>query len=130
VTAAGSLSLTSALASSSNTAALRLAQRVGLDAVVQKARDLGISSPLAAQVPGLVLGQNEVTLLELSSRLCGDCQWGRLACRHRTMRQPAAMPKPARSLDRCPLPSTGRPLKAVTATQSGPACDAAGHANQ
>jgi penicillin-binding protein 1A len=62
----GSLSLTSALASSSNTAALRLGQRVGLEAVVQKARDLGISSPLRP-IPGLVLGQNEVTLLELSS---------------------------------------------------------------
>jgi membrane peptidoglycan carboxypeptidase len=62
----GSLSLVSAFARSSNTAALRLAQRVGLDAVVQKARDLGITSPLAA-VPGLALGQSEVTLLELTA---------------------------------------------------------------
>jgi membrane peptidoglycan carboxypeptidase len=61
----GSLSLTSAFASSSNTAALRLAQRVGLDAVVQKARDLGITTSLAP-VPGLALGQSEVTLLELT----------------------------------------------------------------
>ena len=65
-TCAGSLSLSSAFASSSNTAALRLTQRVGLDAVVQKARDLGITTPLAA-VPGLALGQSEVTLLELTS---------------------------------------------------------------
>jgi membrane peptidoglycan carboxypeptidase len=62
----GSLSLVGAFARSSNTAALRLAQRVGLDAVVQKARDLGITSPLAA-VPGLALGQSEVTLLELTA---------------------------------------------------------------
>jgi len=62
----GSLSLVSAFARSSNTAALRLAQRVGLEAVVQKARDLGIISPLAA-VPGLALGQSEVTLLELTA---------------------------------------------------------------
>jgi membrane peptidoglycan carboxypeptidase len=62
----GSLSLVSAFAISSNTAALRLAQRVGLDALVQKARDLGITSPLAA-VPGLALGQSEVTLLELTA---------------------------------------------------------------
>ena len=62
----GSLSLTSALASSSNTAALRLSRRVGLDAVVQKARDLGITTPLRA-VPGLALGQSELTLLELTS---------------------------------------------------------------
>ena len=62
----GSISLRQALAVSSNTAALRLARRVGLDAVVQKARDLGISSPLQA-VPGLALGQSEVTLLELTA---------------------------------------------------------------
>ncbi len=62
----GSLSLATALAISSNTAALRLAQRVGLDAVVQKARDLGITSSLRA-VPGLALGQDEVTLLELTA---------------------------------------------------------------
>ena len=61
----GSLNLASAFASSSNTAALRLAQRVGLDAVVQKARDLGITSTLAP-VPGLALGQSEVILLELT----------------------------------------------------------------
>jgi membrane peptidoglycan carboxypeptidase len=62
----GSLSLRTALAASSNTAALRLAREVGLEAVVQKARDLGIRSPLAP-VPGLVLGQSEVTLLELTA---------------------------------------------------------------
>ena len=62
----GSQSLISAFAQSSNTAALRLAQRVGLEALVQKAQDLGITSPLAP-VPGLALGQSEVTLLELTA---------------------------------------------------------------
>jgi membrane peptidoglycan carboxypeptidase len=62
----GSISLRQALAISSNTAALRLARRVGLEAIVQKARDLGITSPLVP-VPGLALGQSEVTLLELTS---------------------------------------------------------------
>ena len=62
----GSISLRQALAISSNTAALRLARRVGLDAVVHKARDLGISTPLDP-VPGLALGQSEVTLLELTA---------------------------------------------------------------
>ncbi|MFY8149687.1 MAG: transglycosylase domain-containing protein [Prochlorococcaceae cyanobacterium] len=62
----GSLSLRQALARSSNTAALRLSQRVGLEAMVRKARELGITSPLAA-VPGLALGQSEVTLLELTA---------------------------------------------------------------
>ncbi|MEX1317875.1 MAG: transglycosylase domain-containing protein [Synechococcaceae cyanobacterium] len=62
----GSLTLVSAFARSSNTAALRLAQRVGLEAVVQKARDLGVTSSLNP-VPGLALGQSELTLLELTA---------------------------------------------------------------
>lgn len=61
----GSLSLRQALASSSNTAALRLARRVGLDSLVRKAREMGITTPLDP-VPGLALGQSEVTLLELT----------------------------------------------------------------
>jgi penicillin-binding protein 1A len=61
----GSLSLQQALASSSNTAALRLARRVGLDRVVDIARRLGIKTPLEA-VPGLALGQAEVRLVELT----------------------------------------------------------------
>ena len=62
----GLISLRQALAISSNTAALRLARRVGLTALTQKAQDLGITSPLEP-VPGLALGQSEVTLLELTA---------------------------------------------------------------
>ncbi|MEB3308359.1 MAG: transglycosylase domain-containing protein [Cyanobacteriota bacterium] len=62
----GTLPLTSAFAVSSNTAALRLAQRVGLERVEHKARELGLSTPLA-MIPGLALGQSEVTLLELTA---------------------------------------------------------------
>ena len=62
----GLLSLRSAFASSSNTAALRLARRFGLEPVVAKARALGISTPLEP-VPGLVLGQAEVRLVELTA---------------------------------------------------------------
>lgn len=61
----GSLSLRQALASSSNTAALRLARRVGLESLVRKAREMGITTPLDP-VPGLALGQSEMTLLELT----------------------------------------------------------------
>jgi len=61
----GTLSLQQALASSSNTAALRLAKRVGLDRVIETARKLGITTPLEA-VPGLALGQAEVRLVELT----------------------------------------------------------------
>ncbi len=62
----GSLSLQAAFASSSNTAALRLARRVGLERVVQLARRLGITTPLEP-VPGLALGQAEVRLIELTA---------------------------------------------------------------
>ena len=62
----GQLSLLSAFAFSSNTAALRLAQRVGLEQVVRQARALGITTPLDP-VPGLALGQSEVRLIELTS---------------------------------------------------------------
>ena len=61
----GTLNLEQALASSSNTAALRLARRVGLDRVIENARKLGITTPLEA-VPGLALGQAEVRLVELT----------------------------------------------------------------
>lgn len=61
----GNLSLRQALASSSNTAALRLARRVGLESLVRKAREMGITTPMDP-VPGLALGQSEVTLLELT----------------------------------------------------------------
>ena len=62
----GTLSLSGAFASSSNTAALRLGRLFGLEAVVQMARNLGITTPLEP-VPGLVLGQAEVRLLELTA---------------------------------------------------------------
>ena len=61
----GTLSLRQALAISNNTAALRLARRVGLESLVRKAREMGITTPLTP-VPGLALGQSEVTLLELT----------------------------------------------------------------
>ncbi|ERN39996.1 membrane carboxypeptidase (penicillin-binding protein) [Rubidibacter lacunae KORDI 51-2] len=52
-------------AHSENVVALRIAQQVGLDAVVQMARDLGIASELNTS-PGLVLGESEVNVLELT----------------------------------------------------------------
>jgi membrane peptidoglycan carboxypeptidase len=62
----GLLSLRSAFAASSNTAALRLARRLGLEQVAAMARRLGISTALEP-VPGLVLGQAEGRLLELTA---------------------------------------------------------------
>ena len=61
----GALDMYTGLALSENVVALRIAQATGLNAVVQMARRLGIESDLSP-VPGLVLGQSEVTPLELT----------------------------------------------------------------
>ena len=62
----GSLTLEEAFAVSSNVAAVRLSERVGRQSVIQAARDLGVTSPLADH-PSLALGTSGVTLLEMTS---------------------------------------------------------------
>ncbi len=61
----GAVSMAQGLALSENAIALRVAQEVGLDKVVNTAQRLGIQSPLNP-VPGLVLGQSEVNVLEIT----------------------------------------------------------------
>lgn len=63
---AGSMDMYTGLAQSENPIALRVAQDAGLENVVQMARRMGVQSKLDP-VPGLVLGQSEVTLLEMTS---------------------------------------------------------------
>lgn len=53
------------IAQSENAVALRVAQDVSLERVVEMARRLGITTPLNP-VPGLVLGQSETTVLEMT----------------------------------------------------------------
>jgi penicillin-binding protein 1A len=62
---AGSMDMYTGLALSENVIALRIAQEVGLDNVVSVARRMGIDSELNP-VPGLILGQSEATLLEMT----------------------------------------------------------------
>jgi penicillin-binding protein 1A len=61
----GSATMATGLAQSENAIALRVAQDVGLDSVIDMARRLGITSKLVP-VPGLVLGQSEATVLEMT----------------------------------------------------------------
>jgi penicillin-binding protein 1A len=61
----GSVDMYSGIARSENVVALRVGQEVGLDRVVQMARRMGVESELNP-VPGLILGQSEVTLLEMT----------------------------------------------------------------
>ena len=63
----GEISLRDAFALSSNVAAVRLAQRVGLRNVIQAARDLGITAPIAANDPSIALGTADVSLLEMTA---------------------------------------------------------------
>jgi penicillin-binding protein 1A len=64
-TQSSQMDLATGLARSENPIALRVARTVGLGQVIQMARRLGVQSPLKA-TPGLVLGQSEATLLEMS----------------------------------------------------------------
>ncbi|MXO72664.1 transglycosylase domain-containing protein [Alteraurantiacibacter buctensis] len=66
-----SITLEDAFAQSSNVAAVRLMQEVGDDAVIATARDLGVTSPLAAGDPSLALGTGTMTLLELTAAYAG-----------------------------------------------------------
>jgi penicillin-binding protein 1A len=55
---------------SSNSVAVQLSERVGRNAVIQAARDLGITTALRPD-PSLPLGVNNVTLLELTAAYAG-----------------------------------------------------------
>jgi len=61
----GATNMYGGLVQSENVVALRVAQDAGLGKIVRLAQDMGIESELNA-VPGLVLGQSEVTLMELT----------------------------------------------------------------
>lgn len=61
----GSMDMHRGVALSENVIALRVAQDAGLNATIRMAKQMGIASDLE-RVPGLVLGQSEVTLLELT----------------------------------------------------------------
>ena len=62
----GRITLRQAFARSSNVAAARLTQQVGVKAVIKAARDLGISTPIANEAT-IGLGTSTVSLLELTA---------------------------------------------------------------
>ncbi|PHY13073.1 penicillin-binding protein [Caulobacter sp. B11] len=65
------LTLREAFASSNNIVAARIFQTAGGPAVVQAARDLGVTAPLKADDATLALGTAETTLLELTAAYAG-----------------------------------------------------------
>jgi penicillin-binding protein 1A len=62
----GEVTLAEALARSLNSVTLQVAQRVGIDRVIDVARRFGVAGPLRRDL-SLVLGSSEVSLLELTS---------------------------------------------------------------
>lgn len=62
----GNIDMYRGLAQSENVIALRVAQDVGLKQVINVAERLGVSSPLV-DAPGVVIGQSEATVLEMTS---------------------------------------------------------------
>ncbi len=61
----GRVSLATAFAASSNVAAVRLAQQVGVPAVIAEARKLGVTAPIS-EYPAMALGTSPMTLIELT----------------------------------------------------------------
>ncbi len=75
----GALDMYSGIARSENVIALRVAQAVGLPAVIELAQRMGITAELKP-LPGLVLGQSEVTPLEITGAfgaLANEGVWNR-----------------------------------------------------
>ena len=62
----GTITLREAFARSSNVAAARLTQRVGVENVIRAARDLGVSTPLPKEAT-IALGTANTSLLELTA---------------------------------------------------------------
>jgi penicillin-binding protein 1A len=72
----GDITLEQAFAQSSNVAAVRLYQKVGGEAVVRAATDLGVRSPLTMD-QSMALGSSGLTLIELTAAYAGVAgnQW-------------------------------------------------------
>ncbi|WP_413788571.1 transglycosylase domain-containing protein [Paludibacillus litoralis] len=75
---AGPVTLTTALARSINTVAVRLSERVGRERVRRLAAAMGITTPLA-DGPALALGVSESTLLEMTGAYAAIANGGRRA---------------------------------------------------
>src|SRR5690606_25007668 len=73
----GPIALRTALASSINSIAVQLAEEVGVDNVIAKARSLGISTELRRDL-SLALGTSEVTLMEMTGAFAGIANGGDL----------------------------------------------------
>lgn len=65
------ITLRDAFAQSSNVAAVRLFNELGSEAVIETAREFGVSSPLPDGDPSMALGTSTMSLLELTAAYAG-----------------------------------------------------------
>ncbi|HEY9767214.1 MAG TPA: transglycosylase domain-containing protein [Coleofasciculaceae cyanobacterium] len=75
----GDIDMYRGLAQSENVTALRIAEDVGLNKVIDVAQRFGVSSPLT-EAPGLVIGQSETTVLEMTgayATIANDGIWNK-----------------------------------------------------
>ena len=78
---AGQLTMREALVQSKNVATVQLSQQIGVSSVLRTAREMGISSDLP-NVPAVVLGAGEVTLLEMVAAYSAFATLGDRAAPH------------------------------------------------
>lgn len=71
------ISIAHAFSHSVNTAAVRLAEHIGRDKIIEKARQLGVTSALHSH-PSLALGSAEMTLLELTAAYATVANGGKI----------------------------------------------------
>ena len=67
----GSIPLKDAFVQSSNVSAVRLFGQVGSEAVIEEARKLGITTPLAKGDPSMALGTSTTSLMEMTAAYAG-----------------------------------------------------------
>ncbi|CAN7250695.1 PBP1A family penicillin-binding protein [Phenylobacterium sp. LjRoot219] len=100
-TSGGLMTLEDAFAQSSNIAAVRVAETVGRDKVIEAAQELGVASPLVRDAT-LPLGTSEMTLIELTSAYAGvaaghaPVQPYALLDGHQPLQAPRALPSEQR----------------------------------
>src|SRR5690606_29238423 len=72
----GTITVRTALAKSINTVAVRMILKIGVDAVIEMARGLGIRSPIPRHV-SIALGTPDLTLLEVVAAYSAFANGGR-----------------------------------------------------
>jgi penicillin-binding protein 1A len=110
---AGNIRLTTALAISANTVAVRLIRRTGPDAVITLAHDLGVATPIREGDLTIALGTSEVTPIDQATAYSSIARLG--VHRRPTWIRQAVSVRGGKTEDRTPVRPETRVLPAGTA---------------